>query len=865
MSDKEISLGERIANKFTGGGYSEMQAQLSELSKSNSQMKKGIDGLFTELQKAAERPTLEQLYPGRSVPIQTGGEQPPIGYLQMYQMVDQNYVLDQVINERSKQAFRKADRAEFVKRFESKCASCGAEYPDRVIDECEVCNSPDIIEPDPTQLTRDVTPGKNIREFLKECNYNDQRFLDVLKLCFIDEDTVDTGFLIMPKDYVLDQAGNILGYEAKEVIRGDPNSIWPIVDKWGVPGGKYWKCLKEECAEEPAQVIVNRAEAYATRCKCGGVLHEVHFVGMQHGQPKAYYVKGEVYSWRLHNPGLFAGKSPLIALERVCRSLVKMVEHVWLTYEYERPPKGVLLVPTVNPASVNKFWMEQMDIAKMERNYFPVVAVDGEKSKPAFVSFSGSMEELQYLQTLEEFRRAISARYSVTLIFQADNSASGGLNNEGLQITVTNRAVDDIHSNLHANPMRWTLDELRVTHWDYRLPKNEEQDEMAEIQRTGAEITNATAMLRMGYVGTIGQDGRWEFEHNPEKAGELLALGQAQEFGGVGGGLEGAPGEEPLGGEGAEGSPPLPSLNLSKIQKACPPGKHQHPGRTDCHPAGQKHRDKEAQRAHGGIGAPVESKRDTFVKENIFGPESIPQGILDKFPIDEQPTVDDPLDKSELLKNLSERTVQILGETKVYDVPFQNGGAVAAGSLARGWADPEERSGVFIGQYEQDAPEANDAERDNLNFTFEILEDDFDLDLSDWKAGVETLTDQDFLESTIIHEKGHLATFEDIGDYIKDPEGFLNHEVVQKYINHPSITEYLEDRAEDDGAIGQEGHPRRAYLLGELLAEDFRAIKAGDTRNGFILNKHTELAEDDFIDQDSKNQRLNILREGLGW
>ena len=42
----------------------------------------------------------------------------------------------------------------------------------------------------------------------------------------------------------------------------------------------------------------------------------------------------------------------------------------------------------------------------------------------------------------EDLRDRICAYYGVSKIFMADNSTSGGLNNEGMQILVTNRAVE---------------------------------------------------------------------------------------------------------------------------------------------------------------------------------------------------------------------------------------------------------------------------------------------------------------------------------------------------------------------------------------------------------------------------------------
>ena len=48
---------------------------------------------------------------------------------------------------------------------------------------------------------------------------------------------------------------------------------------------------------------------------------------------------------------------------------------------------------------------------------------------------------MDYVSVKDDLRDRISAFYGVSKVFMADNTTSGGLNNEGMQILVTNRAV----------------------------------------------------------------------------------------------------------------------------------------------------------------------------------------------------------------------------------------------------------------------------------------------------------------------------------------------------------------------------------------------------------------------------------------
>ena len=86
------------------------------------------------------------------------------------------------------------------------------------------------------------------------------------------------------------------------------------------------------------------------------------------------------------------------------------------------------------------------DEEKMERDphYIPKVGVESSsgRGKVEFVRFMDSLDEMQYAQVRDEIRMRIAAFYGVSNVFMMDAGKSGGLNNEGMQILVTNRAVE---------------------------------------------------------------------------------------------------------------------------------------------------------------------------------------------------------------------------------------------------------------------------------------------------------------------------------------------------------------------------------------------------------------------------------------
>ena len=144
-----------------------------------------------------------------------------------------------------------------------------------------------------------------------------------------------------------------------------------------------------------------------------------------------------------------------------------------------------------------------------------------------------SPEEMQFIEMRNEFVAKIGAVYGVMPLFQGDLSQSGGLNNEGLQITVTNRAVEDGQGVFNDGYYTWLLEQLEITDYTLTLEPSEEKDEMADQQLMQAKIQNATLMQGMGYEVTLNEDQEFEFEptETPVEA--------PQQQGGMGGGFGG--------------------------------------------------------------------------------------------------------------------------------------------------------------------------------------------------------------------------------------------------------------------------------------------------------------------------------------
>ena len=120
------------------------------------------------------------------------------------------------------------------KKFRVKCVECDEEFQHEV-EECPTCGG-EVREPDPN----DVVYGKWL---LNQENSMEQSFLQVLYEIERDLNIVDDAFLILIKEYYVDEeTGDIQFYRVKEVVRGDPIFMRIIADKRGVRGGRYRIC-----------------------------------------------------------------------------------------------------------------------------------------------------------------------------------------------------------------------------------------------------------------------------------------------------------------------------------------------------------------------------------------------------------------------------------------------------------------------------------------------------------------------------------------------------------------------------------------------------------------------------------------------
>ena len=90
---------------------------------------------------------------------------------------------------------------------------------------------------------------------------------------------------------------------------------------------------------------------------------------------------------------------------------------------------------------------------------------------------------MQYIAVRDEIRNRMAAYYGVSSVFMIDSGKSGGLNNEGMQILVTNRAVEFGQKVYTEVLFPRLLKQLSVNDWKLTLYPNEEEDEITRLRR----------------------------------------------------------------------------------------------------------------------------------------------------------------------------------------------------------------------------------------------------------------------------------------------------------------------------------------------------------------------------------------------
>ena len=456
------------------------------------------EGRIKRFLESLTKPFKRRETPAPTLPLWKSGIQEPvlvqgITIPALFAVVQESVILRTTINTLTQEIFRRGFYWE--KKFQKKCIDCEEEYQ-HAVEQCELCGS-ELRDPDADEV---VYP----KWLFDQRNTMDQQVMDVLREVEFDLNTIDDAFVILQKEYYLDEeSGDIEFSRIKQLVRGDPTFIRLIADKRGVRGGRYKVCPIHR------HKTYSHTEDYKNCDTCQLPLQDVHFVNTAGSGKTQYYLEGEVMHISKFNPSKLYGRSPVATMWRQAMTLTAMDNYMYLLYSKRRMPRGILAITTDNIQSTASFWKGIEEKMERDPHYVPKVGVESAtgRGRVEWVKFMDTMDEMQYGQVREELRQRISAFYGVSNVFMMDTGKGGGLSNEGMQILVTNRAVEYGQKIYTRDLFPRLLQAMGVNDWKLSLYPNEEEDEVTRLRRDEMEVNIASRMLQLGFKPELKDEG----------------------------------------------------------------------------------------------------------------------------------------------------------------------------------------------------------------------------------------------------------------------------------------------------------------------------------------------------------------------
>jgi hypothetical protein len=419
---------------------------------------------------------------------------PFVGYRFVGEIYMYSDLLKTIIRSLVQETFRKG--ITIVPKFVVKCDICHTDY-DAKVDMCDVCGSDKLRTPN-------YFEKEYLERLMHDVNFNDQSLIEVLQDVDTDLNIYDNAYLAVVKRYFYNDEGEVVGSEVIEVLRANPEYVMLVMDREGRPARTDDGKVAMFCLEHRDRYVTLLPEQVeGARCSmCEKKLYPAYFTVRKWGHGGTVcYTNGEILHIKKFTHGLGYGVSPIFSVWMKVLTLIKMDFFILTAYHLERPPKGVLVLRG-QMESIQKAWHRLQEEARNNPHMIYPFVVEGADKAPRiaeWIDLSFSAKDIEFIQYREEIRRTVGALWGVMPIFQGDTSAGVGLANEGLQIVVTNRAVEREQTLFNEKVLPWLMRQIGVSDWEYQLIPNEGRDIVARIQRETMRIANAERMAALGY------------------------------------------------------------------------------------------------------------------------------------------------------------------------------------------------------------------------------------------------------------------------------------------------------------------------------------------------------------------------------
>lgn len=193
--------------------------------------------------------------------------------------------------------------------------------------------------------------------------------------------------------------------------------------------------------------------------------------------------------------------NPLYALKNKVLALIEQDKYIMKEYSEGKPSKKLMIAKGKNLDEVRKSLKEYSNAVREYPNKQHMLmfgGIENNQNIMEVVDLVKSLDEMQFTDMRHEFRNAIGAPYGVSPVYQNDTSTGGGLNNEGLQITVTNEAIES-NKDEYNQLLKFIFNTIiGITDYEIKLFPNEEEDLAHKEDLLMKKLLNAEKLVNMG-------------------------------------------------------------------------------------------------------------------------------------------------------------------------------------------------------------------------------------------------------------------------------------------------------------------------------------------------------------------------------
>ena len=385
-------------------------------------------------------------------------------------------------------------------KFVRKCTNprCGYEvYED--IEQCPICGSA-MRKPDLAQKYR-------IESFLKKNNRYNEKTIGVLKSADIDINVFDNAFILLTRQYIYDEQGNIIGAQIDDLVKLSPDKVKLTISNYGMGRSDIGDYLYV-CPEHREKLIIRKEKKkyycdldHKELLECWFSANPAGSAGSGSSGQNLYFGKNEMYHIKRWNSQEGYGVSPVYTIWRKVLTLIKMDDYTLEAYSLQRTPRSFLVIRgKLDNVRQAFLWLSQQ--ARNNPNMIYPLVVEGEATGARKIVETVNMDlkpdEMQMLEMVELFRNHIGLLYGVQPLMSGGSDSSGGMNNEGLQVTVTNRTIME-SQRVWNEFLNWLGEKLNGSDFVMKLQPNELEDEMRKLEMEETRIEEAMNMSKLGF------------------------------------------------------------------------------------------------------------------------------------------------------------------------------------------------------------------------------------------------------------------------------------------------------------------------------------------------------------------------------